>query len=75
MEPGKQPPYRVFSAFSGVDQSMELDTGASKTVISEEVYKTLCKYDSRLKFKRSCTKLRTYTGELIPSTVDCELQR
>lgn len=41
MEPGKQPPYRVFSAFSGVDQSMELDTGASKTVISEEVYKTL----------------------------------
>lgn len=40
MEPGKQPPYRVFSAFSGVDQSMELDTGASKTVISE-VYKTL----------------------------------
>lgn len=45
---------------------MELDTGASKTVISEEVYKTLCKSDSRLNLKPSCTKLRTYTGELIP---------
>lgn len=35
-------------------------------MISEEVYKTLCKSDSRLNLEPSCTKLRTYTGELIP---------
>lgn len=42
MEPGKQQPFRVFLALNGVDQSMELITGASKTMISEEEYKTLC---------------------------------
>lgn len=36
MESGSQPPYRVPLALNGVDQFMELDTGASKTVISEE---------------------------------------
>ena len=45
---------------------MELDTGASKTVISEEVFKDLCKLEPHLKLQPSVTKLRTYTGEFIP---------
>ena len=36
MEQIKQPPYRVSLNLNGVDQFMELDTGASKTVTSGE---------------------------------------
>ena len=66
MEQGQKPPYRVSLNLNGVDQFMELDTGASKTVISEEVFNDLCKSEPHLKLQPSATKLRTYTGELIP---------
>ena len=63
---GQQPPYRVSLNLNGVDHFMELDTGASKTVISEEMFKDLCKSEPHLKLQPSVTKLRTYIDELIP---------
>ena len=45
---------------------MELDTGASKTVISEEVFKDLCKSEPHLRLQLSVTKLHTYAVERIP---------
>lgn len=48
-EQGQKPPYRVSLNSNGVDQSMELDTGASKPVISEEVFNDLCKSEPHLK--------------------------
>jgi hypothetical protein len=43
---------------------MELDTGATKTIISEETYNKLCKNLTPL--RKTTVVLSTYTGERIP---------
>jgi hypothetical protein len=62
----KWDPYRVNLSLNGEDVSMEVDTGASKTIISEITYKTLRERDSSVNIKHSNSQLRTYTGKIIP---------
>lgn len=45
---------------------MEIDTGASASIISEETYRKLWTNDQTPTLCESSVKLRTYTGEIIP---------
>ena len=56
-----QPPILIDLKISGNSITFELDTGATVTLMSEEVFKRLLP-DHRL--DKSKIKLRTYTGEL-----------
>ena len=62
-EPKGSPSYQVTLEMSGQPISMEIDTGASLSLISESTYK------SRWPTKRllpTMAKLRTYSGETLP---------
>ena len=64
---GKEP-YRVVIDLNGISTSMEVDTGAAATIISEETFKEINKRSSakkKLEMKPAHVKLRTYTGELV----------
>ena len=59
----RNPRLVVEAKISGADVKMEVDTGASKSIINMETYNTIkCKSDS-LTYTNS--KLRTYSGDLI----------
>ena len=60
---GKANPMMVTLKLNQVELPMELDTGASATIISEATYKSLWKKSTRPLLKPSKVKLRTYTGE------------
>ena len=67
---GKEP-YRVVIDLNEISTSMEVDTGAAATVISEETFKEINQGNSakkKLEMKPAHVKLRTYTGVL--GTVD-----
>ena len=71
---GKEP-YRVVIDLNGISTSMEVDTGAAATIISEETFKEINQGNSakkKLEMKPAHVKLRTYTGELVKvlGTVD-----
>ena len=71
---GKEP-YRVVIDLKGISTSMEVDTGAAATIISEETFKEINQGNSakkKLEMKPAHVKLRTYTGELVKvlGTVD-----
>ncbi len=48
-----------------MDQRMEIDTGATMSIMSEATYKGLCELDFRPKLQSSTARLSTYTGERI----------
>ena len=54
--------------------NMEIDTGASTTVINEKTFHQLSQQESVLKLNAVNTVLRTYTGEVIPVVGECELE-
>ena len=54
----------------GIDFDMELDTGASLTLIGEDNYK---QNFPKVKLKQSSVKLKTYTGDLIPVLGEIEV--
>ena len=57
------------------DLQMEVDTGASASVISEEVYGRLWKREDAPPLRPTTVKLRSYTGEklaLLGSITACE---
>ena len=58
-------PYKVTMNIEGSDLNMELDTGASKSIMSEETYKSLCGRSKHLYIvlEDTSVRLRTYTGE------------
>ena len=45
---------------------MEIDTGASVSVISEETFQAIQRGDQPLQLQKTSVQLRTYTGEAIP---------
>uniref|UniRef100_A0A8C2FFT4 Gypsy retrotransposon integrase-like protein 1 n=2 Tax=Cyprinus carpio TaxID=7962 RepID=A0A8C2FFT4_CYPCA len=51
---------------NGASLKMEIDTGASASIISEETYGKLWINDQTPALCESSIKLRTYTGEIIP---------
>ena len=70
--PRSEPPLKVTVMFFDAPLLMEVDTGASRSVISIDTFKSLKKECLRrrranLKLRDSKIKFRTYTGELIPS--------
>ena len=60
-------PYMVTVELNGLEVKMELDTGASLSVISEDVYTQLKNIEgSTLNLQDTKLTLKSYTGEIIP---------
>ena len=61
-------PYRVEINLNGISTTMEVDTEAAATIISEETFKKISRGNSaqnKLEMKPTQVKLRTYTGESV----------
>ncbi len=56
--------------FEGKPLSMELDTGAAMTIVSERTWKATF---PKLPLRKSTVKLRTYTGEPLEIAGECEV--
>ena len=69
-----QNPYKKTVRINGVNVSIEIDTGASTSVINEKTFHTLSQSGKVLKLDAVNTGLRSYTGELIPVVGECELE-
>ena len=52
-------------SLNGVPTNMELDTGASTSVLSEATYKLLLEQEKVAVLEPSAVQLKTYTGQLI----------
>ena len=64
---GQQNPYMVTVELNGLEVKMEVDTGASLSVIGENVYNQLNNIEgSPLKLQDTKLTLKSYTGEIIP---------
>ena len=59
----KVEPYMVDMVIGQKNMKLELDTGASRTIISESMYRS---YLSQYKLSKCYAKLRSYTGEVVP---------
>ena len=59
-------PIQVTVSLNGVETQMELDTGATLSVMSTRTYNSLWPSDVRPKLTPSSARLTTYTGERIP---------
>ena len=53
--------------------SLEVDTGATMSLISQETYNRLCFHGNAPPVKQSLLKLRTYTGEIIEVVGEIEV--
>lgn len=62
---GTTPPIMVTLQVDGRDLTMELDTGATLSIVSEKTYKSLFSPDAAPKLKASEAELKTYTGEVL----------
>ena len=67
----KEKPYLVTVSLDGVPVEMEVDTGASLTVISEETLKSL-RRSVNISIQRCNRRLKTYTGKEIPMLGSCQ---
>ncbi|CAB4030147.1 uncharacterized protein K02A2.6-like, partial [Paramuricea clavata] len=61
----KTPPYREKMTVNGIDINMEIDTGASFSVINEKTLQEISRGKGNLVLKQTEISLRTYTGEKI----------
>ena len=66
-------PILVTLQVNGANLMMELDTGATLSIISEETYRTLFPTERAPALKTSKAKLKTYTGELIQTLREIEV--
>ena len=57
--------YQVDLKINGVETKMEIDTGASISIMNSKLYKNLCHPKVKPVLRKSNLALRTYTGELI----------
>ena len=64
-------PLLVNVTINGADAQMEVDTGATLSIISRSTYRSLWPSDLAPSLRASSAKLKTYTGEVIP--VDGEI--
>ena len=62
---GTTPPILVDLSLNGKDISMELDTGATLSLVSEKTYHSLFSPDAAPQLKASKAELKTYTGEVL----------
>ena len=58
-------PIKVTLHLNQIPVDMELDTGASLSIINYSTFNKLQKNDKRLSLKPTQVKVRTYTGEMI----------
>ena len=63
---GQYKPFQASIKVNGKPVAMEIDTGASVTVVGEDTFKTIQEGDSSVELQRTTVRLRTYTGEAIP---------
>ena len=68
LEGHKAEPIMIGKLIDGISLEMELDTGASISVISEDTYQKLKNRGLKKKFAQTNPRLRTFTGELITPT-------
>ena len=61
----KTPSYRENLMVNDIDINMEIDTGASFSVINEKTFQEICRGKEDLDLKQTEISLRTYTGEKI----------
>ncbi|KAK3747895.1 hypothetical protein QZH41_001360 [Actinostola sp. cb2023] len=61
----RSPPYQVNIELNGKDLQMELDTGASLSIINAKTYETLWGGEDRSPLQNTNMVLQTYTGEKI----------
>ena len=62
----KVSPYRIHVNINCIPVAMELDTGASATVINETVYRQINEGRQKPELQESKTVLRSYTGQEVP---------
>ena len=62
---GRVKPLYATVTVNGIPLSMEVDTGASVSIISLETFQTIQNGDAILELKESDVRLQTYTGESI----------
>ena len=62
---GSTKPYRADVKVNGNSLSMEIDTGASVSIVSQQTFETVREGTTSLVLKESAVKLQTYTGEVI----------
>ena len=62
---GATPPILVTLRINGQDLTMELDTGATLSIVSEKTYQSLFSPDAAPELKTSKAKLKTYTEEAL----------
>ena len=65
IQSGSQAPYKVVVPANGHPHSMEIDTGASVSIVSEDTLQSICKGTTMLELQETTVKLQTYTGEPI----------
>ena len=63
---GQYKPFQASIKVNGKPVAMEIDTGASVTVVGEDTFKTIQEGDSSVELQRTTVRLQTYTGETIP---------
>ena len=65
VESGSRKPYRTVVNVNGTSLPMEIDTGASVSVIGKQTFESLRKGVSTLELQSTAVNLKTYTGESI----------
>lgn len=65
MNTGSSKPFRAVVKAKGTPTTMEIDMGASASIVSEETFKSLQSGQSELKLEQALVRLLTYTGESI----------
>ena len=63
---GPSRPYKAVVKANGNLLPMEIDTGASVSVVGEKTLKTIQKGETTLELQQTSVRLQTYTGETIP---------
>ena len=63
---GRHTPYKAIIKANGQLLSMEIDTGASVSILGKEIFETFRKGESILELQETPVRLQTYTGEAIP---------
>ena len=63
--PGTTPPILVTLQLNGQDLTMELDTGATLSIVSEKTYQSLFSPHAAPQLKPSTAQLKTYMGEVL----------
>ena len=66
LHPGARDPYQALIKMNGHPVQMEIDTGASVSVVGEDIFKAIQRGEKPLELQKSSVQLRTYTGDEIP---------